>query len=102
MSFASAKGLAGESAFRIKVEMAILKAATQIAGEAVTAKPTVDLKRHELTENVILNKETWLERFSHTMASLETLTDSSTDGDVSNAVSSVWNVMAGVSGLDQA
>jgi len=102
MSFDSDKGLAGNSIFRIKVEMAMIKAAGQIAGETPASPANIpkDDKRHDLTQNVYSNKEAWLDRFAHACAAKGTLSNASTDADVEFTVGEVWDDLAGVTGAE--
>lgn len=100
MSLTEDKGLAGDSSFMQRIEMAMLLTATQVCGEPVTAKAIVDSKRHDLSVNVTADKDTWKVRFAHITAALGTLLISSTDQQIKDAVSAVWNDIAGVSGAD--
>lgn len=102
MSLKSDKELATNSSFLTQIEMAMLNAANNIAGEtpASPANTSLDDKRHALTQNVYVGKDTWLVTFAHACAAMGTLSTASTDSDVQNSVNAIWNDLAGVTGAE--
>lgn len=98
--FAADKDLAEDVVFRGKVEVAIVKAALAISGEATTVNPTVDLERHKLASSVIISRASLIGVFAFACVANGALTASSTDADVEFTVNSVWNDVAGLSGLE--
>jgi len=109
MTFNEQKALAESGLFREQIKMAIIKAASDIAGEAVAspANPTKDTIRHDLTVNVIAdinnNPGVYVVRFAFVCAALNTLNadpTTNTDASVQTAVNSAWNDVAGLQGKD--
>lgn len=98
--FAADKTLAEDVVFLGKVEVAMVKAALAISGETPTANPTVDLERHKLASNVIISRANLIGVFAFACVANGALTTSSTDADVEFTVNSVWNDVAGLSGLE--
>lgn len=84
--------------------MAILKVATDVAGETPADPVNIvkDDKRHTLAA-AILNPggvALWFQSFAEACASLGTLTASSLDADIEFTVASIWDDMAGITGAE--
>ncbi len=102
MAFSDLKLLADDLTFREKVEISMLKTALAIVGEtpASPANLSLDVKRHDLGNAVLLSRTRWLDTFSYAAASEGSLTTSSTDAQVETVVISVWDDIAGVTGAE--
>lgn len=105
MEFRDRLTLSESLEFRTKIRVAILKVATDVAGEVPTAPVNIvkDEKRHVLA-TAILNPggvALWFQPFAETCAALGTLTPSSTGPDVESIVTSIWNDMAGLTGAER-
>ena len=83
--------------FKQRLRVAMCVAAIAIVGEAPTlTNQDKQRLRERLGVDVLQDIETWVVRFAFACSGLGTLSTLSTDGDISNAVSSVWNDVAGV------
>lgn len=98
MSLLQISETAGDHGFRTKVQAAIYKAAVQIVGEdPATMSPSKVTKRHNLGCSVLSSGS--LESFVRAVASqIGEVADPSAIDDLSitNAVTAVWDDMAGV------
>ncbi len=100
--FKQRRELATNSQFLVKVRVAIVKVATDIAGEIPTAKTAKDDKRHALTLLVLAQggPGAFVGIFAEACAARGTLTIASTDADVEFTVASIWDDLSGVSGAE--
>lgn len=90
------------TAFANQVQMSIVKAATQIASEARTAKDNLDQKRNTLAVRVLNAPTAMLSIFIYACIEGGALVSGATDAQIDGAVSSVWNGIAGVTSRDSA
>lgn len=99
--------------FRRRVQQAMVKSASLIAGEAQQSLTLQQWqKRAVLATNILgthvgsdpsqakAGSEVWLDTFANAVANNPTITESSTDGDIEFTVNSVWDDIAGVTGQD--
>jgi hypothetical protein len=92
----NAAALIGQQEFRLRVALACVEAAVDIAAEDPgTAGHT---QRKALADVVLANPIEGSARFVFTVASNDTISaaGSATDGDIAFAVASTWNALAGV------
>lgn len=105
MSLATDYTNSQDSALKQKILMATKAAAVSIVGEAATSFPTLDSKRHDLGETVLTSmndaNSPLLAQFALAACSGGVITTASSDTDISNRVSAIWNDLAGVSIRDQ-
>jgi hypothetical protein len=95
--------LAKDATFRDKVRVAVMTAAIAIAGEVIGGHDTTQYgKRQQLAALVLLTGGggNWLEVFSWAITQNAAITSSSTDSDIQFTCNSVWDDIAGVTGLD--
>jgi len=107
MAYSDDYATATDAPFRNRVLMSISKTAASVAGETPTAKNRVEQKRHSLTVDVFSalyagDSALLIDRFIYTAVPVSSLTTSSTDTNIDNSISSIWNDVAGVSGADNA
>ncbi len=92
------------STFKARVESSVWKAALNIVGEAATADPKIDQKRHDLGAKVLNRDVRVMEAFIRTVSAnaADGVADSTTitDATIDTSVSSVWNDIAGVQSTD--
>lgn len=100
MSYSADATLANDATFQPRIRMAIVKAAIQIASEAATSKPLVDIKRNSLATQVLNSPDAFLTRFVAAAIEANALTLASVDANIDVAISSVWNDIAGVTQRD--
>lgn len=83
--------------YKRKVAAAMIGAAVAIGGEPVSSPPTeTQRRRHALSANILREPDKWADNFAWAVATQSAITFTSTDTDVSNMVSAVWNAIAGV------
>lgn len=88
--------LAIHAGFRSRVLISALNLAMEINGEVSSGDPRTDDLRKTLAINVLQRPEDWENQFAWATASVQSITFTSTDGQVYNAVKALWNDMAGV------
>lgn len=97
MSFASDYANATDPAFQNRVQIAVVKAAANVAGEAQGAMGQVKwIKRHTLAVAVLAAPETYVQKFSFGVVREGLVTPASTDADIEFTVASLWDDFAGV------
>jgi len=102
MGFKEDDVLAQDAEFQSRVKQASIRAATEISSEAETTKNVVDSKRNTLAKNVLNDANAYMVRFTHAVIQSGTaFTTASPDADIFNAVSAVWNGIAGVTTADK-
>lgn len=103
MPYSADFSLSANVTFQNQVQMAIVKAATQISSEARTVRNIVDQKRNALAVAILNGPDTLTTLKKFYFATIETgLTGTPTDAQVDSAVSAVWNGIAGVTTQDLA
>ena len=93
---------ANDTAMQANIRVAMVNAATQVLGEAIgVMTPTWTLKRQTLAKNILDGGGTmliWAMAVSNqTIADITTPTDT----EIANAVSGIWDDMAGVFTIDK-
>lgn len=83
-----------------RIQMSLVKAAVNIASEAVGPDQKIYLKRNALANQVLNSPQRFLAPFALAAIEAAALTTGSTDAAIDNAIASVWNGMAGVTQLD--
>ena len=96
MTYASQENLMSNENYKIKIRQAMVKVALDLVGEAATVVPATDTIRHNLGVEILNNINTHEEAFYRAAVANGVLSDSSTDQDFYNAVSAVYNDIAGV------
>jgi hypothetical protein len=99
--FSALVSLSTDPAFVSQIKIAITKAAVFIMTEppAPGPGPTVkNQKRWNLAYQILTNPDPWVPKFALAVASLDVISAAKTDTEIYNAVSSIWNAMAGVTG----
>ena len=98
--------------FRARVELAMVKVATQVQGEPIgTLTARQWTKRATLATNVLSvqtfengtclpGSQIWLDTFCLAVTTNATITAASTDADIEFQVTAVWDDVAGVTGND--
>jgi len=94
--------LSQDATFQARVKQATVKAALAISSEAETTKNVVDSKRNTLAKGVLNDANAYMIRFTHAVIQSGPFTTASPDADITNAVSAVWNGVAGVTTADKA
>lgn len=97
-TFLESANLAQYPPFRLRVRMAMLKTAVNVAAEAATADPDVDAARASLATRVLNAPAAFEDPFTWTVLTNATVADAgmdAPDGDLEFTVSSVWNAIAG-------
>lgn len=94
MAFVDNKEMAERPGFRAKVEQAMLRSAVNISSEA--SNTTNHPNRAALSKTVLLETHRYVDAFAFAAASDGATTDESTDQEIENRVSSLWNALAGV------
>jgi len=92
--------LSQDAGFQARVKQATVKAALAISSEAESIHNIVDSKRSTLAKNVLNDANAYMVRFTHAVIQSGTFTTASPDIDITNAVSAVWNGVAGVTTAD--
>jgi hypothetical protein len=82
--------------FRRRVQMAMVKVAIDVIGEAPTTNNETDRKRFELAFQVLSSSQGFLNAFAMAVAANPAITAASSDGDLEFTVITVWNDLAGV------
>lgn len=83
--------------FQDLVTAAMVVTAVAIGNELVSEPPTeTQRRRHALSANVLREQEKWALNFVWAVATQPAITFTSTDADIKNTVSAVWNAIAGV------
>src|SRR3954466_3112459 len=101
MTYLDQASLASNADFQLKVKVAIATAATQVAGEAkASLSDAVYAKRQALAIDVLRESARWVERWAWAIVSNAAITSGSSDSDIQFTVNSMWNDLAGVTGLD--
>lgn len=101
MTYLDQAALAANPDFQLRVKVAIATAATQVAGEAQgQLSAAVYAKRQTLAFDVLRDSPRWVERWAWAIVSNPAITGASTDSDIQFTVNSMWNDLAGVTGLD--
>jgi hypothetical protein len=91
---------ANDEALQKRVRVAMVRTATLIVGEAWT-NATLGMKRHALGEKVLADGGlAELERFMFACVAGGAITPASTDTDIDNRLSAIWNGLAGVANVD--
>lgn len=102
MAYTSDDALTSDLAFQGRVRMSMVNAARQIATEARTVKPQVDLKRNALAVKVLNDPASFVVRFTHAAIEAGGLAGGSTDVNLDTAIAGVWNGIAGITAQDNA
>lgn len=103
MAFADQATLAKDLAFQDRIRVAITTAASNVLGEDKAAMSDQAYgKRQHLAYEVLHNSGGYTERFAWAVVANPAITAVSTDGDLEFTVSSLWDDLSGVTGLDQA
>jgi hypothetical protein len=93
--------LAADATFQLRLKVALATAAVQIGGEAQEQlSDSVYAKRQALASGVLLDSPRWVERFAWAVTSNAVITAESPDDAIQFTVNSMWNDLAGVTGLD--
>jgi len=101
MGFTEQAALAVTSTFQDKVEVAMIKVALMIQGEARTTKTRAQWrKRGDLAKAVTDDPGAWKVNFSWATVTNAAITGASTDADIEFQVTSEWDDLAGVLGED--
>jgi hypothetical protein len=101
MTLETDHALSQDATFRKKIEVAISRQAKAIQGESQgTLRKRQWDKRQSLATRVLDSPNDWIGVFSLHVASDAAITSSSTDTDIENKVSDVWEDIAGVTGQD--
>lgn len=106
MSYLSDYTTSQDTSFRQKVFMAAKQAALAIAGETASGHPQLDSKRVDLSNKVtndMLSTSSggMIDRFCFSAVTGGVLTTSSTDTDIYNRITAIWNDLAGVTTADE-
>lgn len=96
MAYLDDYNLAQDEEFRKKVKVGMLKIAAAVSGEASSPTESMTNKRNNTATHVIYNQSAGVEMISNLIASLGTLDSNSTDQQIYDAISSVWNDLSGV------
>jgi hypothetical protein len=99
MSYISQEKMLENEDFQIKVRQAMTKAALDIVGETLSPTGEYNTKRHDLGTGILRNLSAYEIPFRRAIASLGTIEPTGADADYEWAVSSVFNDIAGVSGV---
>jgi hypothetical protein len=95
MTYVDQAALAINAEFMSRVRMAMLDAATDIYSESTAT--THHAQRGDLAVNVVRDPARWSAAFVELICADSTsLTTGSSDADIKTAISSVWNVIAGI------
>ncbi|MEU8270832.1 hypothetical protein AB0B89_27200 [Sphaerisporangium sp. NPDC049002] len=101
MSYLTQAALASNADFQLKVKVAIATAAIDVGGEAQgQMSAAVYGKRQALAADVLRESAKWVERFAWAITSNVAISEASSDSDLQFTVNSMWNDLAGVTGLD--
>lgn len=93
--------LASGADFQFRIKVAIATAAIQVGGEAQAGlSAVVYAKRQALAVDVLRESAKWVERFAWAVVSNAAITAASADSDIQFTVNSMWNDLAGVTGLE--
>ena len=83
--------------FREIVTAAMVITAVAVGNELVSQPPTeTERRRHALSANVLREQDKWASNFIWAVATQPSITFNSSDTDIKNMVSAVWNAVAGV------
>ena len=92
--------LAENASFKMKVSALMRKSSLAIIGEVGLPSTAIE-KRQRLAESALNDRERKVEyKFCHSITSLGTLTEASTDSDIEFTINSVFSKLAGVSAFD--
>lgn len=101
MAYLDKAALASDANFQLKVKVAIATAAIDVGGETQgQMSATVYAKRQALAIDVLRESARWVERWAWAIVSNVAIDDASSDSDIQFTVNSMWNDLAGVTGLD--
>lgn len=101
MTFIDQATLATDATFQLRLKVAMMTAAVQVAGEAKNAmSDAAYIKRQTLATDVLRQPAKWVESFAWAVASNNAVTGASQDSDIQFTVNSMWSDVAGVTGLD--
>lgn len=96
MSLKNHQAFALNEFFRAIVRASVTKAAISITSEVwVTGKEILHGKRYDLAQKVINDWSSVEDKFAWSVA-IADITNDSTDLDMDNRISAIWNAMAGV------
>lgn len=99
MTYADQASLATEHGFRLRVKVALLKAALDVLGEAQGAATAVVWgKRQALAKDVIIEPDRFLDRLAWAAVTDVTVGQGTSDADLQARVNAIWNDQAGVLG----
>lgn len=83
--------------FRETVTAAMVFTAVAVGNELVTDPSSeTQRRRHALSANVLREQDKWAGNFVWAVATQTNITFTSTDAEIKNTVSAVWNAIAGV------
>lgn len=91
--------LAQDGEFRLRVKMAMVTAAKDVAAETETTKVLYQ-KRFDYARQILNEPEYKLNAFAFAVASNPVITSESVDGDIQFTVNSIFSSMAGVKPSD--
>ena len=99
MTYESQEKLLADSVFQVKVIQGMTTTALNVVGEAQGENQEANDKRHNLGVEILTNVHTHEDSFRRAIAALGTIDASNADGDFAWGVSTVFNDIAGVSGV---
>lgn len=101
MAYADQYDLAQDTIFRKRIHIAMATAAINVAGEPqAEMSDAAYSKRQALATQALRTPGAFVEVFALAVAQNPAITGASLDSDIQFTVNSVWNDMAGVTGLD--
>jgi hypothetical protein len=96
MAFLDAYTLSSDPGFRGRIQIAIATIATYVVGEQSSGNPVKDKKRRDLGFGILNSPSSYIERFAIAVVTNPSITADSTDANIMDTVSSVFDDMAGV------
>lgn len=95
MSFLTQISIATNTDFINRIQQAAVKTALAVASEAPSGDSNLDQKRADLVLNV-LNYPQKYARLMALAVATQDITENSTDAQIENTISAIWNAYAGV------
>lgn len=99
MSLITAGQLAQDGGFKLRVKVAMISAAKDVAAEAETIYVAY-AKRQAYAVQILNDPEYKVNAFAYAVAANPAITDQSVDGDIQFTVNSIFGSMAGVKASD--
>lgn len=96
MPFMDQAALATHDHFRLRIQIAMVRVAVNVAMEAPDPDARKAQLRKDLATNTLNNPDAHVNRWSWALASQDNITYASADTALQTAITNGWNAMAGV------